>query len=465
MRDSIINILMLPSKYLNIRTILCLILLTIGNVYGEVELSNSVKRAILNSKHDISLTFQKYFRLNKPQTSGTSSNQFLLSYYNNNDILRMDSSLMYFQEVKNFSFSIPEFYIKTMKKDFYISIGRKIIPWHINEQFWQLGHLNGLRSYTLNDDKQEGLTGVYIGKNLNKNLKLNFFISGLYIPQLNPGFDSKNGEIQNRTDWGVVRPTEVPINNIKTSIKYNINEQNILDIVIQKSLGLRLTYNNDDIEFSGFFIYKPESKLRINVDASLVGTTLTANTIPEVNHHLVSGIESKIHFGKQLFVFGIVDINPFASIGSDLDRLTIKLREQKAFKYEYFAYKANFENERYIHSSYYFSNSFLSGNISAIYYLTKHNEGNDTFSTSAVKWTKAIGFSLKKDLLDWWKIYGSLRYDFSKSDNVLNVENLFTYKKINLLIGLQLLKSPNDNSYWSSFRTNDSIYTNLTYRF
>ena len=59
-----------------------------------------------------------------------------------------------------------------------------------------------------------------------------------------------------------------------------------------------------------------------------------------------------------------------------------------------------------------------------------------------------------------------LKYDLNRSDNIFKLEALYRLSpKASVKLGLELLKSPNMESYWSFYRANDTAYITLKYHF
>src|SRR5690606_2153871 len=100
--------------------------------------------------------------------------------------------------------SLSEAFVTTGDGTNTYTVGRKVLNWNPTEVFWGLNHLNARRSFTLLDLEREGIIGFHWDRKMG-DLELNFVLSYLYIPQLNPGLEVKNGAITSKSEW-VRRP-------------------------------------------------------------------------------------------------------------------------------------------------------------------------------------------------------------------------------------------------------------------
>ena len=61
---------------------------------------------------------------------------------------------------------------------------------------------------------------------------------------------------------------------------------------------------------------------------------------------------------------------------------------------------------------------------------------------------------------------GDFRYDLARKDQIVKAEGSYTFlNRATLNIGMELIKSPQDNSYWSAYRANDTVYSSLRFLF
>ena len=74
---------------------------------------------------------------------------------------KFDGDLRFSVEEGNTVFSISEGYFRYNGVENDVSLGRKKLKWNPNEEFWMLGHINGVRGFRLLDTKEEGLIGFH----------------------------------------------------------------------------------------------------------------------------------------------------------------------------------------------------------------------------------------------------------------------------------------------------------------
>ena len=212
------------------------------------------KNIHIAQKAKASISYERFVRLNQPE-DGEKRDTFdwietSYKYKMDRGPVKgsFDGDLRFFIKKKQINFSLAEAYLSYKGTDGSLhTLGRQKLDWHPNEEFWQLGHLQGLRNFRLMDRKQEGLLG-YHQKLDNGAFKSEFFISYFYIPTLNPGITVKNGEVTSNSDWYRRPPKQALLkeNGDPTNIKYEINEPNYKDIFHTKNpwcqIFIRLGY-------------------------------------------------------------------------------------------------------------------------------------------------------------------------------------------------------------------------------
>jgi len=83
-----------------------------------------------------------------------------------------------------------------------------------------------------------------------------------------------------------------------------------------------------------------------------------------------------------------------------------------------------------------------------------------------IHWQSATGIQGTYLFNDKWSSNVSYRYDWQLGD--IQLVGAVTYKMSRnaaASLGLEMLEVPNKNSYWSSFRSNDTSYARLNYAF
>lgn len=426
---------------------------------------------------ETSIQYEKFYRLNKPQYKSESGDLFDLGIKsepivieNNKIQFSIDANFrFYFQDTNVLNYSIQEAYAQIKISQYTFSVGRKILDWNPSEKYWGLGLLNGNQAFSLLSSEEEGIMGANLNSSFGPFIECNFFLSYFFIPQINPAVNFKNGEVKSKSDWVRLPPRKTIINGQEVPIYYSLDKIDVSKIILNKSIGanLKIKWNRGFI--SGFAIYKPENRLRANASAYYDNITLNQVVVkasPTVNHHANFGVRIDQNLNENFNLnFGITYVDPNSKLGKDIP-LSIHT-SNKVFKSEYFAINPQFEKETFSHASLNYTNfKDLKFSLNYIHLLSGNVRKNDDFFNDSVKWNRAIGGSVSYNVSNYFRIYADLKYDLERFDNILKGELIYNYKnKTFVSIGLEILKAPNDSSYWSYYRANDLLYSNIGFYF
>lgn len=424
------------------------------------------------------VSYEKFQRLNTPEEQTAFNDWAAINLTYDGSLLNSktyaESDLrVYINNNNKLNFSIPEAYMEWKDRESRLSIGRQVLNWNENEQYWLLNSINHNQGFYLLGEKKEGLTGIQYDRRIFKNFKASVFFSYLNIPSLNPGVEIKNGEVNSKSEWVRLPPRATTIENKEVPLYFELEEPNIMhDIILKKSLGGRLAYSWDKerSELSGYMIYKPESNIRMNAEAymdeSLERIMVVAD--PIVNHHLVYGLQYRQRLGRVQMVTGIDYSDPNARLGKDFEILDLgTLKENnKVFESEYFTVKPNYEKESYFHSSLNLNRGSYMLSLNYIHNLTDNERGSDDFYSDTVKWKKTLGGRVRYYIDDFFNVMVDLKYDLERRDNILKAEaNYNMFNKASFNVGMELIRSPQATSYWAAYRANDAVYSSLRFLF
>lgn len=432
----------------------------------------------------VNFMVEKFHRLNDPGVTTRSEDRLNLDIKQEGDFLlidqaeaKFDSSFRLYLDDQEINYSLSEAYIKKSDGTNTFTIGRKILDWNPNEVFWGLSNLNSRRSFSLLDEKQEGLIGFHWDRKMG-DLELNFILSYLFVPQLNPGLKVENGKVTSKSEWIRRPPERTIINEKEVPIYYNLNDPQIKDVLLNKTLGANLTWHWSEKETAGklntYLLYKPENNLRVNAEAyyDLDLKQVIVNADPVVNHHGVIGfgVEQKIPTilkGETILHANLEVIDPNAKLGKDFDVLDpIKLKqENREFDSDFFSIKPNYKRESHTTLALTHKNYYLDFGLNYFRLLTEASSGDDFYSDSS-RFENAVGFWLQvkpSEQLTWLV---DLKHDLSRKDILLrtNVSYLFTNNFVTA-VGVEMLQAEDMSSFWSSYRANDSIYFSMGYSF
>lgn len=422
--------------------------------------------------------YEKFLRLNNPQNKTKNSDwlDFSHTYRQSRGSIQGKFSLDARAYLNNQDFSVSprEAYIRYQgENNSTYTLGEQILDWHPNESFWQLDHFQNTRGFRLTDTKIEGLTGFHY-KTKDSFLNTEVFLSYFYRPALNPSVKVVNGGVSSNVDWYKRPPEQTIIAGQEVDIFYDLKMPELREVIVQKTLGMRLyadwgTYKNKNRgQISGFYIYKPERRLRINAqayyDPALQKVAVEAN--PVVNHHAVYGGEVRQKYRNFEAIAGFVTVDPNAKLGTDFDSLSLTLQNQRTIQSDFFTIEPLYDRESYAHTSITWKSEFSLLSFNYLKYFTEHEKGSDDFYSDTVKWVNAVGLGGSYLINDWLHTTLNLRYDLERQDNLLNAQLIFfPWRQSTVTLGTELIKSPNKNSYWSAYRANDTFYINLAYIF
>lgn len=418
------------------------------------------------------LSYEKFFRLNKPINRSESGEWLGLSYETAPPEKKLDLFLMgdlrfYFQDDTSLNYSLQEAYVVYKNADYSFTLGRKILDWNTNEKYWSLGYLNALQSFTLLSTEEEGVTGLIYTKHIG-NFEFDLLGSYFFVPQINPSMDFKDGNVKARSEWVRLPPKKTVVSGLEVPIYYNIADYQIEKIVFNKSLGGNIRYKWTNGGASAFAIYKPENKLRVNANAYYdnLGTGKVIVTAdPTVNHHAYYGVQLFHSFGDIKARGGFSYVDPNAKLGKDF--LIDISNARKTFKSEYFNINPRYDKEAYAHMSLnYDKQKHYKLTLNYIHLISDNIRGSDDFFSDTVKWKSTFGGGFQYFFNDSFETSFDLKYDVERKDNIVKGEVKYNYLgKAYIALGLEVLKAPDANSYWSYYRTSDTLYSTLGYVF
>lgn len=432
----------------------------------------SVFVAVSLEASTIELSYQKFIRLNKPLNKSDSGDVIGLSFESSQTKGHLDTYLnadskFYFQDNSALNYSLQEGYLLYKNSNYELTVGRKILDWNENEKYWSLGFLNGLQSFSLLSTEEEGVTGLLYHQHF-ENFEIELLGSYLFIPQLNPSIDFEGGQIKSRSEWMRLPPRRTVVSGLEVGINYNVANYQVEKIIFNKSLGGNLLYKWKKGGFSAFAIYKPENRLRVNASAYYdnLGTGKVIVTAdPTVNHHAYYGFQVFQNFYDVLLRGGFSYVDPNAKLGKDF--LIDISNARKTFKSEYFNINPRYDKEVYSHmSANYIPNSQFQFSLNYIQLISDNVRGNDDFFSDTVKWKQTIGIGAKFLFWESFSTAFDLKYDFVRKDNIMKGEAKYNYKnEVSITLGYEILKAPDNSSYWSYYRTADTFFGQIGFIF
>jgi hypothetical protein len=420
------------------------------------------------------ITYEKFYRLNNPLYRSASGDWLGLSFDGTKPAKKLDTYLMgdlrlYIKDNNSLNYSLQEAYVQYIHESYKFYIGRKILDWNQNEKYWGLGYLNANQAFTLLSTEEEGLVGIHVVKEYDP-FEFDLLLSYLFVPQLNPGMTIKNGVVESQSEWARLPPRYAVVSGQVEKIYYKLDSVNYKDILLNKSIGGNIKYKWNKSGVSAFAIYKPENTLRSNAVAYYDNAVLKQPVVeaaPTVNHHAYYGLQVFHAFGDVTGRGGISYVDPNATLGKDFPvPITNARKSQTSYKDTGIFINPLYDKEAYAHFSTNLKRKDYELTLNYIHILTKVTRANDDFTSDAVKWKRAIGGSATYFITDNFNIMVDMKYDFARFDNIVNAEVKYNYqRKIYIALGLEMLKAPDDASYWSHYRADDTIYSSMGFYF
>jgi len=381
-----------------------------------------------------------------------------------------EAGARYFYATDAFMYSAPEIYFIRENSSNQLILGRKLINWNKYEQFWGLNHINAQRSYDLLDDQPEGLVGIFYEQTLWSHLKTSLFLSYLYVPQLNPGIKVKDGKISSPSD-SVAYPSKLDLYGRVRPIVYELEQPKWSDVVFQKSLGFNLAYDYNNFLCSTYALYKPENKLRINARTPLNRVHLPdaaeVTAQPFVNYHGVYGLLTGYQnsFTSNFLGVEVIDANTeLDNVFKSIDPLKVE-PQKRPVKNDEFDIRPSYIAQTYLHYTTIIPRDTFSISLNYIRLLSKESIQKDSFFQEASRFIDAVGVGGTLSFTDHFSTLVKWYYDFKRQDNIVKTEIGWNNQSIGLVLGLEVLKAPDMDSYWSNFRTNDSVYSKFSILF
>lgn len=358
-------------------------------------------------------------------------------------------------------YSIPQAYVggKLSNKD-HVRLGRQILNWSEVDQVWGFGKLNNRIGFDGFEPGQEGLTGLLYERKSSNGMRYRAFLSGLYIPELNPSLDIDKDDrsISSRHPWAdPPSPTaEIDEGNVKR-IAYDVDYPEYNDVVFKYTIGANLGFESKHWVADTFIIRKPENKFtpEAHVTLNAIDNIIEAKVKPNFHHHDVYGSSLKYrNLGLEMYISGIA-IRPLMFPEGDREAFrATKIKSEKL-------------REDYLGAGISRVNDIFSIGLNYVARLSAYDRNAESL-TEDPRWNQAINIFSSRNF--WGSkliLRADLKFDMMTTDRLFMFETLYqASKQLHLNAGLKLIGTPGDGkSYWSPYTNNDSVYGGLRYAF
>lgn len=349
--------------------------------------------------------------------------------------------------------SLSEAYLERNIGRSQIAVGRKIVEWNLHERFWGMAVLNANRGFSYMDYEREGLAGLHFRRKVG-GFNFHLFGSVVHIPQINPTFKIRDKRVESINEWSALPFKDVSYNGNKIPINYTLDEPDIAKIVFNHSVGAQFGYNWKTGGVNAYGTYKPENLIRINATGYYDPDTEAAEVQarPFANHHLVWGG----HVNQELQGFQ-------SAVGLEVDHP--RAGADDSFEFEALKIVPVYTKRTYAYGQVEKEFKYAKIGVHFVELIEGKNTDANAFSSKAM-WTRAGGLSVDWNVTAKFNYNFMGKYDFALGDSLVRNQVAYQFgKHLNAKAGFEMVRSEDPKSFWLPFKTNDSVYTGLGYRF
>jgi hypothetical protein len=402
-------------------------------------------------------------------TGEDTGNQYMADFnftYNSEEPGRSDYFVEFSSRVNDASlimFSIKEAYMSSADKsaDYTWKAGRSKLEWSKLDEVWGFGKINNRVNFDFFEPGQEGLTG-YVGKQKIGLASIEFFGSAIYIPELNPSLDIDidKGTITSRHPW--VKPPPATTDQgsgEETPIFYDVAYPDIAEIVLNYSIGAKLSIETQNVVADAFAIRKPDNTIAIGADPKVdpTGSPIVVRIEPGVIYSNTAGGTLKFrNKDKNFEVYGsYLYSQPDDVIKGDQDFFDITQYKHVRILEEY----GGFGMARIGQTS--------KISLNYIARRSRLEETDDNPLEVEPRWNEAINVSYQKKWNDRLSSLFDIKIDTFSYDRLFTFDTSYNFNNDTVLsAGFNIIGSNDtEQTFWSPFRNNDSVYSKLSVRF
>jgi hypothetical protein len=267
---------------------------------------------LLAQNNDLRIGFDQEYYAGPAEVSMQDQQYTFLNLNNNWEYIKNSHSAkvqflgqLPLSEGGNIIYAMPEVYYSygaemlnngvPISKQLEFSFGRRIKNWSDLDQAINIGLWQPEVRWDAVRPVQQGLIGIFVDSQLNKKTAISFFISPLFLPDQQPDFDVKDGQIISSNRWFRAPVSQVELNYGSSQIKYQVDKPDLDEVLIQSSYAMMLFYGDKQfgpfIRFSG--ARKPMNQFHIGIDAQGIYLLDNGDLAPKikpivVNHQLLT---------------------------------------------------------------------------------------------------------------------------------------------------------------------------------
>ena len=371
----------------------------------------------------------------------------------------------YFLGPGNVMIALPELYLSKVRGQTRQDIGRVKLDWLSQENFWGLGVINGHLGFNFLDSDSEGSVGFQLTKNFKKS-SLKFFGSIVHIPSIYPGHVFNDGEISAGNEWSKLPPSELKFLEGTAPVNYELITPDFTKLLLRPSVGFRYQRNFGNADLSLFGMIKPENKLRIGAYGhydQLNGESAKMRVRAYSINQTVYGGELNIPILYTNLKLSAVWTTPDEKYTDDFTPES----------YENYQFETDLNSERHLMASIYFpfddgefELNYISSSRKLLSKARRRSEGSEDVFSDELRFVNGIGLLFRRDFTDNFSFFTKWMVDAGRADQLIKSEASYNLQqKYQFTLGAQFLNVPDDESFWSSYRSNDMIYGRLSFKF
>lgn len=407
--------------------------------------SNQVSDQVGNvpgNRYNFDLEFD-YNRTNAPGT-----NTYLLERRFHVAALTNDQSLT--------MYSLEEAYLglNVTSKD-HIRAGRQILSWSEVDRTWGFGKLNNRRNFDYFTPGQEGLIGLQYERRSSNNMRYRTFVSGLYIPEMNPSLDINKGDrsITSKHPWADVPATTAEYKGKTFAVQYDVDYPSLSEVIYRYTIGANIGYESKHWVMDNFVMRKPENSTtpEVGVKINNIEKTVTASITPKFFYHDIVGSTLKYRNRDiEMYVSGMaVRPNEFPDVDENVRLTEIKNKKRR---------------EDYVGGGISRSNDLYTLGLNYVARLSPFNREKDDLALDP-RWNQAVNILAVRNFGEKFSLSTDLKYDMLTTDRLVMFRGSYMVSRaLQMMAGVNMIGTPNDGkSYWSPYTNNDAVYGGLRY--
>lgn len=215
------------------------------------------------------------------------------------------------------SFTANEFYFRMdpLWSGATLYMGRRRSHWSSLDDRWKLGVWQPVYKLDSLNPHTQGLTGLFVAfKQTNWNLE--FFATPFFLPDHGPQVETRNGQFVKGHPWVQYPPSQLLINNEKTSAFYRIDKPSIPDVIANTGYGMNFQWGEEGR--AGWLgraavAYKPMNQLLIGFNGNLNIADegrVDIDVHPEVGFHRVASLDGAYRWTNWGIYLGVIQDTP-----------------------------------------------------------------------------------------------------------------------------------------------------------